>query len=620
MSLRTILEVEIDDSRFRKFRELFDSYQKTLEKVPGAWKEVNKQTQANKTLVDQLIAAAAAQGNTGEQKAATARKIESSLRGSSKLWEVTAGSVDLVGKHISNITSKLAKWTTLTTAFTGLLGGGSLWGIDKLAEVIANNRRTAMGLGSSYGSMNSFNLNYSRLINTGSFLNNISNARFDITSPAYRALISLGINPNKIRNSDTSDLAQETVTRIHQLFAGTKPGMVGAKAQAYGVDQLMSLQEIVAISKANPEELKRIAGKYKQDSKTMGVGDAAQRKWQDLVTALDRAGRRIQAVFMDKLAALEPALEKLSSAVVDAVAAFANSGVLEQWITAISGGLGRLADFIDSPEFQKDVRSFGAWLAEAVKTIWRFVAAFGGKVGDAVGTTLDGAVDPSYKKDAYVPLAPDYGAAARGPSSSPHSPKADWNDTSNPPAGGSSSPPLGSTASTKALWLMGQLQKDYNLTPEQAAGAVGWMMGETAGTMRPDIVRPGGEDTGWAQWVGSRRQELLARGPLTDASNYAQIKHELDTNYSGVLEHLRQAKTVDEALYDWGEYYEGAGGTPGGMEYNYQIHRPFGHRVLEDYYKSAGKVPRVVVRPNTGANPHTAGYLANQYSVPQGSN
>ena len=75
MSLKTILEVEIDDSKFRKFKELFDRYQSQLKSVPGAWGQVNKETGKTKTLIDQLVEAAASQTNQSGKQATSASTL-----------------------------------------------------------------------------------------------------------------------------------------------------------------------------------------------------------------------------------------------------------------------------------------------------------------------------------------------------------------------------------------------------------------------------------------------------------------------------------------------------------------------------------------------------------------
>ena len=615
MALKTILEVEIDDSKFRKFRELFDAYNRQLAKVPGAWKEVNKETAQNRTLMDKLIQAAADQNINSGKQANNAKQMEASIRGSSRLWVETAGSAATVEKYVTSITSKLAKWSTLTAVFTGLLGAGSLFGLDRLASAISTNRKSAMGLGVSYGQQSAFNVNYSRFINPGSFLNNVAGAKYDMTSPAYRALMSMGISPNEIQKKNSADLSQEALERLPGLFAGMKDrSMIGAKAKAYGVDQLMTLQELMAYLNASPQERKATSERYRNDARSMDMSDETTRKWQDFTTQLDRAGRRIQTVFMDKLVALEQPLEKLSDTVVHLVDTLANSGVLSQWISSVSGGLEHLADFINSPDFKKDVKGFGDFLANAVKVIWKFVSTFGGKVGDVVGKSMDAATDEKYKDANYVPLEPAYGASARGPSSSP---VVTNHGASTAAATAGEPPPVSGGTRAKALWLKGKLQADFGLTDEQAAGAVGWMMYESR--LSPTIVRRGGTDTGYAQWVGPRRDRLLAHGPLTDESNYAQIHDELTTNYAGALSRLKSTTNLEDATHVWGQFYQGAGGTPLGMDEEYRRHLPFARRAYQDF-QSNGPQPTVTVQPNTGGNPHTGAFMTSRNSAPGSAN
>lgn len=147
-------------------------------------------------------------------------------------------------------------------------------------------------------------------------------------------------------------------------------------------------------------------------------------------------------------------------------------------------------------------------------------------------------------------------------------------------------PATSATVNARAANLMGRMMRDFGLTREQAAGAVGWMMYESAG-LNPNIVRKGGTDTGYAQWVGSRRAGLYAMAgvPLGEASrltaedNYRWLSYELTHNYAFALRKLKEAKSYQEAVWNWGFYYQG-GNAPqiGGMKVQYPKHLPFGTR------------------------------------------
>ena len=126
-----------------------------------------------------------------------------------------------------------------------------------------------------------------------------------------------------------------------------------------------------------------------------------------------------------------------------------------------------------------------------------------------------------------------------------------------------------------AIAVARQLQKDFNLTPEQAAGIVGNFWHESAG-MNSNINEFGSDPThptygppnatlfgyGWAQWTGDRKTAFIEYCRANNlevsspAANYAFLKHELLTTESFSLSKVREARTVDEAARNYMLYNE----------------------------------------------------------------
>lgn len=109
--------------------------------------------------------------------------------------------------------------------------------------------------------------------------------------------------------------------------------------------------------------------------------------------------------------------------------------------------------------------------------------------------------------------------------------------------------------------LMTDLQRDLDLTKEQAAGVVGNLAHESAGFSTLQEISPlvqgslGGY--GYAQWTGSRpggrRSNFMNYAvendldPTSYEANYGFLKRELEGAYSGVLDDLKDDKTLKEA-------------------------------------------------------------------------
>ena len=153
---------------------------------------------------------------------------------------------------------------------------------------------------------------------------------------------------------------------------------------------------------------------------------------------------------------------------------------------------------------------------------------------------------------------------------------------------------IGSGSSEIGQRLMGDLQKDFDLSPEQAAGFVGNLAHESGGFQTLQEVDPtvagsrGG--FGYAQWTGDRRKQFedFAKknnlDPSSYEANYGFLKFELTNTKEGqFLDQLRKAgdarSAADivsnnflrpgipnmESRYKWADRFAGANGGQAGL-------------------------------------------------------
>ena len=113
-------------------------------------------------------------------------------------------------------------------------------------------------------------------------------------------------------------------------------------------------------------------------------------------------------------------------------------------------------------------------------------------------------------------------------------------------------------ASSAGRRLMEDLQRDFKLTPEQAAGFVGNLDHETGNFKFMQELKPVVEGSrggyGFAQWTGPRRKAFESWAeenklePSSYEANYGFLKYELENTSEGkVLDRLASAKSADEA-------------------------------------------------------------------------
>ena len=408
---KAIFTVEVDDSKFKEFRALFDRYQEAVKNLPKDWAEVGKGVIAAGLAQEALTGSLKEQVALLVKQELASKKIANNSDEVGSKWSGIVNKFREIDRSLERGTIKMVKWGALATGVLGGLSalgvGASLWGLDRMAAAVTATRRTAMGLGTTYGQFQSANVNYSRLISSpSSLLSGVANAKYDITSPEYTALLASGVSPSTLKNGNTGDIATAFLERLPQLFKGVPKGMWGATAKAYGVDQVMPMSDITAFLNASPEERKQMIDKQREDAKRMDVTDEASKKWADFSTQMDRAMKAVEATFMTKLAAIEPGLEKLSGVIVHAIEEFGKSDTLKGWLESLGHGIETLANYIGSKDFQTDVKNFGNWIGEAAEKIWAFVTGFNlitpAKAGGLPSSSVLGKGGDQFKPGDYV--------------------------------------------------------------------------------------------------------------------------------------------------------------------------------------------------------------------------
>ena len=119
----------------------------------------------------------------------------------------------------------------------------------------------------------------------------------------------------------------------------------------------------------------------------------------------------------------------------------------------------------------------------------------------------------------------------------------------------------------KAPVVMADLIKDFGLTKNQAAGILGNLGVECAGFTVMQELHPiaGLGGYGWAQWTGPRRTEFMTwctdhgLDKNSDQGNYGFLKHELETDFKGVIDLLKNTDTLEDAVIVVLKHYEMAG-------------------------------------------------------------
>lgn len=386
MAAKSIIEIDIDDSKFKAFHALFGKYQEQLAKLPGAWGKTDEAVKETGGSFLDMTAALLAQQELLKLNEERQEKMRREAAATGRSFHDMARDTGSLAKNIGSATASLLKWASLTTVFSGLLGAGGLYGIDRLAISASGQRRTAQGMGLSTAERNAFGINYGRVVDPDSFLGNVNDALHD-ASKRY-IFGANGMGDQDLQGKDTAEVSSALLTRLGKIADQTPDAQMAQVMQARGIDQVMSLEDFQRL-KATPEsERNRFASDYQRDRGALAVPDETQRAWQDFQVQLSRAGQQIENVFVKDLGPLTPALKDFSARFVEAVDALGNSQNLKIWITDLGDGLKSAAEFIGTQEFRDDVKSFVSGIGVMAATLARWVGTFSDSAdGTPAGTT-----------------------------------------------------------------------------------------------------------------------------------------------------------------------------------------------------------------------------------------
>ncbi|MGA7539952.1 MAG: hypothetical protein WBW93_14425 [Steroidobacteraceae bacterium] len=324
-----IIEVPISDSQAQKFFESFQTFQEQLAKNPGLWRKTNE--------------AILGQREAFRQLGHSARPVEN-------LWRNVAGWSGTVLSTTLRITGELLKWGTLLG--TGLLGG-SLFGITRMASDVSNYRQRAMGLGMSIGGMRSFDVNFARLGNPGSFLSAINQA---ISNPALQSpLYALGVNPT----GSTSQVSVAMLKAMRQLAKSTPRGELGLMSESYGLGPFGGLEKLMILKAMGNKEFASLLAGNTADKGPLGISKQTSLAWQKFTTQMELAGGEIFTVFVRGLGPLAGPLTRLSRSVVNlAERVMKKDGPLSKGIDQLAKWIDTFNGKISTPKFLKDVDKF----------------------------------------------------------------------------------------------------------------------------------------------------------------------------------------------------------------------------------------------------------------------
>lgn len=413
MVAKSIVDIDVNDDKFVSFMEKFKEYQAALEELPEAWRglahgatDATKETAKAKTEGD-LLAKAFSDGasailtiNSGLDRLTEsldrANKSQEDFNKKARsskgfLSDATKDAKSLAG-HIRDATTSLLSWGGIVGLFTGVLGVGGLFGLNRLAATTGSQRFTSLGIGTSIGALDSTAINYQKALgNPTGTLGAIRDSQMDLSKRWQFQAMGIN-NPDQ----DPAKLLPQMIRNARDIFV--KNGSTLQGANAYGLTNFFSLDDLNRFKNMSDEEIDAMERRAQKDAKLLQITDQQARQWQDFNVQLDYSGQSIRNTFVRGLGPLTPQLSKLSDALAGAIDTVLQSPELGKWIDGLAGGIERFGNYLASPDFTRDVESFMAGIEKLGALIGKVYDWVVGKTSISVADVKEGSSILSDKK------------------------------------------------------------------------------------------------------------------------------------------------------------------------------------------------------------------------------
>ncbi|ELX3518195.1 lytic transglycosylase domain-containing protein [Escherichia coli] len=405
MAAKSIIEVDVNDEKFLSFMDKFNEYQAALEELPEAWRasaqgigdsarETSKASSEAEGMTKAFLDGVDALNMMVNNLDRINTSLDDANKRQSDLNKKTAGSSGIFGKlkkdskefagHIKDATVSLLSWGGIVGLFTGVLGAGGLFGLNRLASIASAQRFTSMGLNTSIGALDSTAINYQRAVaNPTATLGAIRDTQADL-SQRWK-FNAMGIN-NPDRSPD--QLLPEMIRAARSIFTQTGGTLQGANA--YGLTSFFSIDDLNRFKNMSDAEIDAMEKRAKRDAQLLQITDEQARQWQDFNVQLDYSSQSIKNTFIRGLGPLTPGLTKLSDALSGAIDTVLQSPELGKWIDGLAGGIQRFGDYLASPDFKNDVEDFMVKVEKLGKVIGKVVDWIIGKTNLSVDDIKSG--------------------------------------------------------------------------------------------------------------------------------------------------------------------------------------------------------------------------------------
>lgn len=387
---KSVISVEIDDKNFNEFNKKIEKYKATLSAMPGQWGAMGKAIQrADKTVSDfatRIITVAKAMNDA---KTYT-EKFTLGLKAADRTVSSLARGTATMALNIKEATGSLLKWGGMIAGFAGLLAGGGLFGISRLAQSVAERQREARSIGEPIGKTSAAMITYSSMFGgeggVKSALDKIYEDQHSNSGAHIRALMGSAYDLKQSPDRILQDIIPAIKLKIKSMPPGVwmQSGFLSSDMNMLGMDATKQIYN------TPDKEIEQRLLDFQWAEKRLRMGDKDASSAGDFQRHVDVNKEYVSNSFYKSIKPLIPDLDNFSTTFADAIHDLLKSDFAKNFVKKLDENLKLFDKYLKSDDFKEDMNSFFTALDKAAGALWDFAALVSKVSGLAFGGSLTG--------------------------------------------------------------------------------------------------------------------------------------------------------------------------------------------------------------------------------------
>ncbi len=374
---KEILTIDVQDAAFKKFLDAFKEFNLAVDDMPDKWKSV-------------FEAVGAPAKSVGHAKksidgiAHSAKSVTSSLKHATAGMTKFGHAATKTARTMKHILGMATRFGAMGLALGGISAAGGMFGLDELANTAMRRRMSAKAAGMNVGKMAALKIAMSPVVqNPVSMADQIAAAANSAEGQSYLART---IGP-AWKYMSRAQQYFEILNKAQNLMKSAPQGVALNLAKAQGYENFLTQNDLLRLKHTKRSTLLGYESMAYRNEKTLGFSNSTAREWTSLALQLRKFKVLIETDLIRSLSVLAPKIGDLTREFGKWLSSTLTSKNFSRWINDVDDGLGRLAHFLQSKQFQTDVAKFGSAISDVTEAILWAARKIEGVVGSP-GKTL----------------------------------------------------------------------------------------------------------------------------------------------------------------------------------------------------------------------------------------